>query len=181
MENHITKINDTLANINLTPLNEFVKLLKLSVGFKSMVFVAGNGGSFCDSLHFGQDCLSYILNNRGIPIQTHVLGCNGGTFTALSNDFGYDKALVKELKVYGRKNKGDILVLFTGSGNSKNLLEAAKWAKLHNITVVSFTGFDGGALKNISDIHIHVPCTNWGIIHGCHSLLFHAALDKYLQ
>lgn len=162
-------------------VDEFVKLLKLASGMKNTVFVAGNGGSDCDARHFAQDCISYILNNDGVPIKTHVVGANSGVLTALANDFCYDKAVVKELKLYARKQKGDILVLFSGSGNSKNLLEAAKWAKNNGVIVVSFVGFDGGYLKNISDICFHIKSETWGVIHGCHSLIFHYILDKYLE
>lgn len=180
MKKYSEEIANLLNRVDESKLTEFVKLLKLVAGFKSTVFVAGNGGSDCDARHFGQDCLSYILNNDGIPIKAHVLGANNGILTAFSNDFGYEKALLKELKVYAKKNKGDVLVLMSGSGNSKNLLEATKWAKANGITVVSFVGFDGGKLKELSDICIHIESETWGHIHGITSLLFHLVLDKYL-
>ena len=181
MNNFIKEIKKILEEFDLSILDEFVKLLKLVRGFKSTVFLAGNGGHFCECQHFGQDLLSFVINNDSIPIKSFVLGGNIGTFSALANDFSYDKALIKELKVYCRKNKGNIIVCMSGSGNSKNILEVAKWGQLNEIPVVSFTGNDGGQLKHFSNIHINVPSSNWVTIHGIHNILFHLILEELIK
>lgn len=178
---YIKEIEEVLKQIDTSLIDEFVKMLKLSTGFKSTVFTAGNGGSDCDAKHFAQDCISYVINKGGTPIRSHAIGANTGLSTAIANDYGYKKTIVKELKIYSRKNAGDILVLMSGSGNSENLVEAAKWANDNGVAVVSFVGFNGGILKSLSNICIHLPTENWGIIHGCTSLLFHYILDKYLK
>lgn len=178
---YIKQVEDALKQIDTSRLNEFVKLLKLTTGFKSTVFVAGNGGSDCDARHFAQDCISYVINKGGRPIRSHAIGANSGLSTAIANDYGYRKTIVKELKIYASKNAGDILVLMSGSGNSENLVEAAEWANDNGVIVVSFVGFNGGLLKSLSNICIHIQSDNWGIIHGCTSLLFHNILDEYLK
>ena len=75
--------------------------------------------------------------------------------TAIGNDVGYEKIFLNQLKIHFRPKKDAILIL-SASGNSKNLIEAAKWVKKNKGTILSIVGFDGGKIKKISDSFIHI-------------------------
>lgn len=180
MNTHTQQIQDILNGLNWKTVDKLVKLLKLcNKNTSHTMFMAGNGGHFCEVQHYCQDGISYIINNGGIPIKTHALGSNIGVFSAIANDFGYEQSFVKELEVYGKKD--DVLILMSGSGNSPNILEAAKWARNNGLYVIGFTGNNGGKLREFCGLEINIPSDNWSIIHALHSLIFHITLEEYLK
>ena len=84
----------------------------------------------------------------------------------------------------GLAKKNDLLILFSTSGNSKNLINAAKYAKKNKIETLSVLGFDGGELKNLSDGYILVKSNNIAIIQEIHLSIIHSiveAIDNHLN
>ena len=82
------------------------------------------------------------------------LNDNSSVLTAIANDTGYDNIFLNQLKIHFKKN--DKILIFSASGNSKNLIDAAKWVKNKGGKVISILGFDGGKLKKISDLVVHI-------------------------
>ena len=113
---------------------------------------------------------------------------NASLLTALTNDVGWGNVFSYQLE--RKVRSGDVLVLFSvhgGSGQedagtwSQNLLRAAEIASKAGAIVVAFTGFDGGHLKDISDISVHVDVNNTPIVEGWHSLAAHLAVDRLAE
>ncbi len=100
--------------------------------------------------------------------------------TAIANDCGYEYTLEHQL-IDHESGIEDVVLLISSSGNSPNIVKAAKYAKKHNIPLIGFTGFNGGQLKRLADISVHVESTEYGIIEDCHSHIMHtiAHLAKY--
>ena len=82
------------------------------------------------------------------------LNDNTAVVTAIANDIGYENIFLKQLEIHYKK--GDKILIFSASGNSENLLKAAKWIKKKGGRVISILGFDGGKLKKISDLSVHI-------------------------
>lgn len=183
MKSYIDEVKRVLDEIDLSKIDRIADYLLTIKKFDQTVYLCGNGGANCDVLHFGQDLFSYLINKGIEPIKSHILGNNSGLSTALSNDFGYKDALRLELAHYIQKDKGEILFCMSGSGNSENIITAVEWASQYNTIIISFTGFDGGKLKKLSDpaLSIHINSDKWGIIHSISSLLFHMILDRYIE
>jgi D-sedoheptulose 7-phosphate isomerase len=135
------------------------------------VFVFGNGGSACTSGHWIIELAvtSAGENNKGV--RAFALPDNIGTLTALANDYSYEDVFYSPLKTYAQR--GDVVIAISGSGNSPNVIKACQWAKSNGIMVVGLTGFDGGKLKEMSDLNIHVPCNNYGILEDLHMSIGH--------
>ncbi len=148
------------------------------------VLVCGNGGSAADADHFVGELMKGFRLSRPIPLkmQDHfqkILGENGITLarklqgalpvisltgpstliTAIGNDGTFDTVFAQQ--VYGLGRQGDVLVCFSTSGNSMNVIYAASTARVLNLKVVSFTGAGGGRLSKLSDVLVPMPseCT----------------------
>ena len=93
--------------------------------------------------------------------------------TATANDLSFDQVFSQQLRLLGRK--GDLLICFSASGNSRNLINAVEEARSMEIKTISVTGFDGGALRRISDFNIHVdtPIGRYGVVEDVHSTVSH--------
>lgn len=136
------------------------------------VLVYGNGGSACTSSHFVIELLltcGMDQGNRGL--RAISLPDNVGVLTALANDTSYDKVFYYPLVSYAQP--GDVVIAISGSGNSPNVLVATEWAKQHGLFIVAITGFDGGKLKNLADLHINIPNDNYGIMEDLHMSIGH--------
>ncbi len=96
---------------------------------------------------------------------------NVGLTTAIGNDMAYEDIFRFTLESYAAK--GDIAIGISCSGNSPNLLRACEWAKETGLTVIALTGFSGGKVKNLANLHINVPSENYGVIEDLHLSIAH--------
>jgi D-sedoheptulose 7-phosphate isomerase len=133
------------------------------------IFFAGNGGSFADSQHLAAEFISRFLFNRS-ALPAVALGTNSSSMSAISNDYNYKDVFSRELEALA-SNK-DIFIPISTSGNSTNLIEAVKTAKIKGIKIVAFTGETGGALNELCEC-IKVPSTDVARIQECHILIGH--------
>ena len=101
------------------------------------------------------------------------------TITAISNDINYDKIFSFQLE--SLFDPGDILILISSSGNSKNMVNALKFAKKNKIYTISFTGFKGGYLKRNSNLSIHVKSNTYGISEDSHHILMHYLMEELID
>ncbi len=117
------------------------------------VISCGNGGSSCDAMHFAEELTGkYREDRKAIPA---ISISDPSHITCVGNDYGYDFIFSRYLEALG--NKGDVLLGITTSGNSTNVINAAKTAKAKGMTVIGLTGKDGGKLAPFCDVEIRVP------------------------
>jgi len=135
------------------------------------VFVFGNGGSAYTSSHFVTDLVKTASVEGKKRLHAISLLDNVGLTTAIGNDIAYDDIFRFTLESYAAK--GDIAIGISCSGNSPNLLRACEWAKESGLTVVALTGFSGGKVKNLANLHINVPSENYGVIEDLHLSIAH--------
>lgn len=137
------------------------------------VFLFGNGGSAFTASHHVMDYVKTAAVPGRKRLRAFSLNDNFGVTTAVGNDLSYDDTLSYPLESYAKK--GDIAVAISCSGNSPNVVKAAQWAKANGLTLVSLTGFKGGKIGEMADIHIHVPSDNYGVIEDLHMSVGHIA------
>jgi D-sedoheptulose 7-phosphate isomerase len=127
---------------------------------------------------FGIDVLK--KGGTDLPFRAMSLTDNAAVMLAIANDDGYDRLFVNQLRVHYRP--GDKLVAISASGNSPNVVCAAEWVKKQGGTVISLVGFDGGRLKDISDVLIHVKSEKgeYGPVEDIHMIMDHL-LANWLQ
>ncbi len=134
-------------------INEAGEIMSKAIKQGNKIISCGNGGSMTDAMHFAEELTGRFRDNReSIPA---IAISDPGYLSCAANDFGYDKVFSRFLE--GMGNKGDILLGISTSGNSSNVINAAKTARKKGITVIGLTGKDGGELASECDIEICVP------------------------
>ena len=138
------------------------------------VYFCGNGGSFADAQHLSAELSGRFYFDRD-PLEVVLLASNVSYLTAVGNDYSYSDIFSREIKSSAKE--GDVLICFSTSGKSKNVIKAIEVAKNKGVIVVSFIGNDGGEMKNISDYNLIIPSNNTARIQECHTLLGHTILE----
>lgn len=162
-----------LNRVDSNSLESALSLMKTA----SRIFVGGNGGSAAIADHLVCDFAKGTEVSTGC-LNVHSLVSDLALFTALANDEGYEKTFSRQLQLK-ELNVNDAIFLISSSGNSKNIIEAATYAKSFGATVCGLTGFDGGALFRMADIVLHVPFNNYGIVEDCHQAIMHVLAQTY--
>lgn len=138
------------------------------------VFVAGNGGSSCDAMHFAQEFTGkFRLDRKALPV---ISFDNSAHITCVGNDYGFENIFSRELDALGVA--GDIFVAISTSGNSGNLIKAVHKAKEKKIIVVSLLGRDGGKIKGLSDYEICVQGDTSDKIQEVHMSVLHIIIES---
>ena len=139
---------------------------------RAAVYVGGNGGSAAIADHLLCDFTkgTCIENKQGIRVIN--LGGSPALLTAIANDLGYQHTLSFPLQTF-EINPQDVVILISSSGNSPNIIEAATLTKKRGSKLIGLTGFDGGELRKMADISLHVPVNNYGVIEDCHQAIMH--------
>ena len=135
-----------------------------------MVFFMGNGGSAADCEHLAGELVGRYKKNRK-PYKAISLTTDTSVITCIANDFGYEKIFERQLQGIGQK--GDLLIAFSTSGNSKNIINVLKMAKKLKIKSISLLGKDGGKCKKLSDYNYVVPSKSTANIQEVHHLIGH--------
>lgn len=170
-----TKINaaDSIINIIAEASEEIVQALL--EGHK--ILTCGNGGSACDAMHFSSEMLNRYKQERpGLP--AIALTTDVATLTAIANDYHYSDIFAKQIRAIGQP--GDILLVFSTSGNSTNILNAIKAAHDKSMNVIAMTGYDGGKIPDHlleKDIEVRVPAYETARIQETHLLITHCICD----
>tara|TARA_B100000989_G_scaffold151871_1_gene113332 strand:+ start:14435 stop:15058 length:624 start_codon:yes stop_codon:yes gene_type:complete len=174
--NNLTK---STKLIDLNNLDKICRIIEKSYrNKKRKVFVCGNGGSAALANHYACDHQKILYETKKIEPKILSLCTNIPLISAISNDNGYENTFVDQLKY--NSNPLDILIIISSSGNSKNIVNALKWANKGKLTTISFTGFDGGASKKISNYNIHVPIFNYGIVEATHHSIINI-ISQYIK
>jgi len=138
------------------------------------VYFCGNGGSFADAQHLSAELSGRFYFDRE-PLEVVLLASNVSYLTAVGNDYSYSDIFSREIK--SSIKEGDVLICFSTSGKSKNVIKAIEVATNKGAIIVSFIGNDGGEMKNISNYNLIIPSNNTARIQECHTLLGHTILE----
>lgn len=138
------------------------------------VLVCGNGGSAADAQHFAAELVGrFVATRRALPVL--ALHTDTSALTAIANDTGFDQVFARQIDAFGRA--GDVLLAISTSGDSPNVVEAARLARDRGLTVVALTGRGGGALAGHADHLVAVPSTVVARVQEVHELLLHALAE----
>ena len=175
---YVVEKNKLLENIDFNELNKIIKTLKNAIKSGNIIYSCGNGGSSSLADHLTCDFIKQTNDKTNLKLKSISLASNFSLISAISNDISFDKIFSFQLQKLCKKN--DILILFSVSGNSKNLINALKQAKKMKVKTISFTGFNGGKLSELSDYNINFPMANYGIVEDCHVTMMHC-ISQFLR
>jgi len=160
-----------IAEIDLTALSNAVELVRKTYAADQQIFTAGNGGSAAVAVHLAAGFGKNVAGPNDKPPRILTLCANVSTITALGNDCGYETVFEGQLR--NLMNPGDLVLLISASGNSPNVIQAARYAQDHGASVLGLTGFDGGKLRELSNVNLHVPSRCYEIVEDVHSFFTH--------
>jgi D-sedoheptulose 7-phosphate isomerase len=138
------------------------------------ILICGNGGSAADAQHITGELVGrYLLERKAIP--AIALTTDTSIITAWGNDYEFDTIFSRQVEALG--NSRDILIGISTSGNSKNIIKAIEKAKNQGLKIITFTGHEGGKMKDISDANINVPSNETPRIQESHMVAYHTICE----
>ena len=141
------------------------------------VIIAGNGGSACDAMHFGQEFTGRFRKDRkSLPV---ISLTDPAHITAVANDTGFDQVFVRGIEAYGQK--GDIFIGLSTSGNSPNVIKAVETARKMGLKTVALLGKDGGKLKGKADYEFIIPGKTADKAQEMHMTILHIIIEGVEQ
>ncbi len=179
IEGYIALEIDVLKQLDTAEIDTALNLLDETRKNKGRIYICGNGGSGATASHFQNDFNKGISEYIEQPFRFHCLNDNMATIMAIANDIGYEEIFRFQLR--GVMEQGDILVAISGSGNSKNVLNAAEYAREQGCKVIALTGFDGGKLRDLSDVSLHVPVNSMQVTEDVHMLFDHLMMSVFYK
>lgn len=171
IQNYISTLQKTMDKLDQPLISDVIRVLQRARMQGNQIFIMGNGGSASTSSHFVCD-LAKNTRHDGLP-HFRVIGLadNMEIFSAYANDEGYENVFSQQLVNLIKPD--DVVIAISASGNSKNVVNAVVEAHKHNAITVGFTGFDGGHLGQMADIHIHVDSNIIEHVEDIHLMLEH--------
>lgn len=144
------------------------------------VFICGNGGSAANAQHLANDLIYGIAaKSSRSGMRVTALPSNGAIMSCLANDTGYENTFSNQLKALA--SPGDLLITFSGSGNSPNILNALEFAKSHGMQSVAVLGFSGGKAKTMADIVIHSEIDDMQVSEDIQMIVGHMLCQNLCQ
>lgn len=145
------------------------------------ILACGNGGSAADAQHLAAELVGRFREERQ-ALPAIALTADTALLTALGNDYGYQRVFARQVEALAQR--GDVLLAFSTSGNSANVVEAAQTARRLGCTVIGLTGAGGGALASHADVLLKAPSSTVARIQEIHTLCIHVlceALDALIR
>jgi D-sedoheptulose 7-phosphate isomerase len=165
----------------LAPIADAAALLATTLRQDGKILSCGNGGSAGDAQHFAAELLNrFEMERPGLAAM--ALSTDTSTLTSIANDYAYEQVFSKQVGALGRA--GDVLLAISTSGNSANVVAAAKAAHARHMRVIALSGRNGGRLAAAlreGDIEIRVPAERTARIQEVHLVVIHCLCDAIDQ
>ncbi len=173
-------LSEVLGKIDRNEIARFADCLWAARERGARIFFLGNGGSAATASHFAND-LTIGPRCFDKPFHAIALTDNQAILTCIGNDFGFEDIFAIQLRTQ-KLTAGDVVVAISASGNSPNVIKACRLARERGATVVGLSGFDGGMLRELSEIRLHVPTAKgeYGPVEDVH-MIFDHLIGTYLN
>ena len=164
-------------SLNLDEINEAMNAIYDTYKRGGTIYVCGNGGSASTASHMQNDFNKGISEYTDQKFKFYCLNDNISTLMAVANDIGYEEVFRFPLR--GNITNNDLFIGISGSGNSKNVLNAAEYAKECGAKVIGITGYTGGKLKELADYRMHAEITDMQIAEDVHMSFDHMMMKIF--
>lgn len=176
IEQYLEEVKTALLSLDANKIEKAVEMLMQAYSGGKRVFILGNGGSAVTASHMacdlGKGTLARVYDDAERRLKVMSLTDNMALVTAYGNDIGFADVFVQQLK--NLVEEGDLVIVLSGSGNSKNIVKAIKYVKQIKANTIGLLGFKtGGQLANIVDCAIIVQSNNYGPVEDIHVILNH--------
>lgn len=175
-KNEVLKAIET---IDLEKVGQAIEILKQAREEGLRIFVCGNGGSAATASHFACEMAKGASYGKRKRFRIMALTDSMPTITAYSNDVGYECVFVEQLKNFAEP--GDVLMAFSGSGNSPNVLRAVEYGNELGCRTIAFTGHDGGKLGPMAELNLQVSAPHIGRSEDVHMIAMHMICYYFME
>jgi len=170
-----------LLKVDENAVTEFGRKLTEAIRTGNTIFLCGNGGSAVNAVHIKNDLVKLVYDETGLPVNCVCLNDSVLLMTALSNDERYENVFSGQLEKMCA-SFGDVLLVLTGSGNSQNVLEAARVAgETYSMTTLALTGMGGGKVIDLVDQTIVVDSDCMQVIEDIHRAIGHMLVHEVID
>jgi D-sedoheptulose 7-phosphate isomerase len=170
---YIADFESVVHRVDMGAIERVVHFLRDARDRGARIFVAGNGGSAATASHWVNDLCKATKNSGRRPMRAMSLADNTPWVTALANDEGYERVFAGQIENFAEP--GDLLIVISASGNSRNLISAVEFAASKHLTTIGMLGFDGGVLRPMVDECIFLPTQQgaYQLVEDGHAMFCH--------
>lgn len=183
IENFLEDVSKQLKEIHWEEVALAIKLLQSAYDYDGRIYVLGNGGSAAIASHFANDLNKTVFGYKGEKkmkrFQAVCLADSVPSLTAWANDVDFESVFSEQLKNFAQEK--DVLLAISSSGNSPNIVKALETAKNLHLSIIGFSGFDGGKLMGSSDAKIHINSSRYEIVESCHQTICHLIINYFSE
>jgi D-sedoheptulose 7-phosphate isomerase len=155
-------------------VEQAVDVMVQALATGKLVLACGNGGSAADAQHMVGELVGRFLRERE-PWPAIALTTDSSILTSIANDYGFDQVFQRQVAAFGQP--GGVFVGFSTSGESRNVVNAAREARRRDMHVVAFTGQTPSSLSDAADIVLSVPVKSTPLVQEVHAVLLHVVCD----
>ena len=170
---------EVIKKLDIDAINNAMNAMIEAYEAKKKIYIFGNGGSSATASHFQNDFNKGISEYVETKFKFQCLNDNMSTIMAIANDIGFEE--VFRFQLTNNLEEGDLIIAISGSGNSKNVINAVEYAKENGNKIIGLTGFSGGKLKELSDISLHVPINSMQITEDIHMIFDHLIMSIFYK
>ncbi|EHL15446.1 hypothetical protein HMPREF9629_01835 [Peptoanaerobacter stomatis] len=170
---------ETLKKLDIDAINEAMNLIYDTYEKEGTIYVFGNGGSSATASHYQNDFNKGISEYVEKKFRFLCLNDNIPTVMAIANDIGFEEIFRFQLK--NKLKKDDIVLAISGSGNSKNVLNAVEYAKECGNKIIGMTGYNGGRLLELSDVSLNAPVMSMQVTEDIHMIYDHLIMSIFYK
>lgn len=179
MQTHIKEYTEKLSRALCSDVMHQIPLLGSALRdawqLGRCIYLCGNGGSAGNAIHLANDLLYGAGVRSGVGLRVEALSANSAVLTCLANDIGYDEIYAEQIKV--KANRGDVLIVLSGSGNSPNIVKALKVGNALGMLTFAILGFSGGNCKSIAQHPIHFAVDDMQIAEDLQLIVGHICMQ----
>ena len=178
-DSYRSQLIETITSIDSAKVNQAIEWFREARDNQRHIFLCGNGGSASTASHFTTDIVKGASFERDRRFRILALTDSLATLTAYSNDVSYDCVFEEQLKNFAEK--GDLVMAISGSGNSANVLRAVEYGNTIGCKTIGLTGRDGGKLRALAQLNIHIPSQHMGRIEDAHLIVCHMIAYQFME
>ncbi len=179
IKNYIDLEKNTLDKLDVKEISNAMNLIIKAYIGQHTIYIFGNGGSASTASHWQNDFNKGISEHIDNKFRFCCLNDNIATIMAIANDIGFEEVFRFQLK--NKLKDGDIIIAISGSGNSKNVINAVEYAKSCGNKIIGMTGYDGGTLKQLADVSLHAPVMSMQVTEDIHMFFDHLIMSIFYK
>lgn len=179
IKDYISLEIETLKNLDVDAIDASMHLIMEAYRNKKRIYIFGNGGSSATASHYQNDFNKGISEYVDTKFNFTCLNDNVATLMAIANDIGFEE--VFRFQLINKLEEGDLIIAISGSGNSINVVNAVEYAKKQGNKIIGMTGYDGGKLKQLSDISLHVDVMSMQVTEDVHMIFDHLIMSIFYK